>query len=413
MGRLFALAIAAVLVCSLPALAAPGPFGTEATSDGVEDRRGALDGGTAEWLSLSDGPAASGDGHVTIDVGATLEDDANRLETRYEDHRLDTRMEAANSDTERRAIVREEANRLSEAVAQLRERERTAYRNYYEGERTERQLLAELALIHTNAVTLEQSVSTLETHANDVSDVSIDAQLEPMEVETVTMQGPVRERVARMLHGQTDPTRLYVETDGDGIVLAMVANGEFHREAHRIDNRDPDAETEYRSLGQSEDRIAELYPSIFSDARWSYSEVGHSTHRGVGNHPQGTLTVYLDTGTGDVYREHQTLALDRIDTTPIERQTDEGVEVVVSQSVPGGPAKVTLADSETGAPLSGSVALNDRTIGATNDAGEVWFVAPRDSMTIVADVGSTPIEVSVGEDSATARSPADDDDESS
>ncbi|MEM4781434.1 MAG: hypothetical protein QXG03_07745, partial [Halalkalicoccus sp.] len=329
MGRRFALAVAVIVVCSLPAMAAPGPLGADPAADRFADQ-GVHDNGSTEWLVLSDGPAASGDGHVAIDLGGALDDDATRLETRYEGYRLDARMDTAESDAERRSIIREEASQLSESVAQLRERERAAYRGYYEGERSERQLLAELAVVHTNAVALEDSVSTLETHANDVPGVSLDAQLEEMDVETLTMQGPVRERVAGMLHGEAEPARVHVETDGDGVVLAMVEDGQFHREVHRIDNRDPDAETEYRSLGQSEDRIAELYPSIFSEARWSYSEVGYGTHRGVGNHPQGTLTVYLDTATGDVYREHQTLSLAHVETTPGERQVERGLEVPVS-----------------------------------------------------------------------------------
>lgn len=413
MARLFALVIVALLVCSLPAIAVPGVVGPELATQESQSQQATFEEGAVEWLTLSDGPAASGDGYVTIDVGAMLDDDANRLESRYEGHRIDARMDAANSNAERRAILREETGRLSRSIDQLREREQAAYTDYYEGERSERELLSELAVVHTHAVALDNSVSTLEGHANDVPDVSLADRIETMEVETLTMQGPVRERVAEMLRGEADSTRVHVETDGEGVVIGVVDGDQFYREVHRTDHRNPEGDSQYESLGQTEERIAELYPSIFSDARWSYSEVGYGTHRGVGNHAQGSLTVYLDTATGEVYREFQTFDLDRTATTVVEEESEAGVEMTVSQTVPGGPAKVTLTDADTDAALSGEVQLNNRTIGGTNAAGEVWFVAPRDSMTITATIGSTSIELKIAEDTATARSPSDDGDESS
>lgn len=416
MSRLLSVVVAALLVCSLPAFAVPGAGGLEPTARESPVSYAALDAEGIDWLTLSDGPAASGGGYVGIDLGAAIDDDANRLEARYENHRIDARMEAANSDAERRAILREEASQLSGSVAQLRERERTAYAQYYRGERSERELLSELAVVHTNAVVLSESVSTLEGHAEDVPGISLSSRLETMEVETLTMQGPVRERVAKMLHGETDPTRVYVETDGNGTVLGIIDGDRFHREIHRADHRDPDADPRYTSLGQSEDRIAELYPSIFSEARWSYSEVGYGTHRATGHHPRGSLTVYLDTATGDVYREFQSLRLDRTDTTVLDTKTKAGATLTVSRTVPGGPAKVTLSEAETGAPLSGEVALDGRTVGRTNADGEVWFVAPRGSMAINASTGSTPIELTISEETAgqgTARVPPDDDESES
>lgn len=407
MARLLPLVVVSLLLCSLLLIAIPSVVGEPAAPEPMS-QQAMFEEDAPEWLTLSDGPAASGDGYVTIDIGAALDDDANQLESQYDEHRLDARMEAADSEAERRAIIREEESRLSQSVEQLREREQTAYTDYYEGKHDERELLSELAIVHTNAVALEDSISTLEDHAGDVSDVSLTTQIETMEVEALTMQGPVREQVGEMLRGETDSARVHVETDGEGVVLGVIDGGEFHREAYRADNRNPDGETQYGSLGQSEDRIEELYPSVFPDARWSYSEVGYGTHRGVGKHAQGSLTVYLDTATDDVYREFQTFDLDRTETTLIEEETEDEVNVSVSQTVPGGPAKVTLTDAETDAPLSGEVTINDRTIGQTNDAGEVWFVAPRDSMTIVADVGDTEIKLTVSEDSATARAPADD-----
>lgn len=400
MARLLPLALVALFVCSLPAVAVSGTIvpTVEPAVDRPTGSQAAVDPEAIDWLGLSDGPATSGEGYVVTDLGAALTADSNRLEARYATHHVDARMENAASDAERRAIVREEASRLSEAVDRLRERERTAYTEYYEGERSERELLTELAVVHTNAAVLDTSVATLERHAVDTPGVSIDSELETMEFETRILQGPVRERVAERVYGAADPTRVHVETDGEGVVLALVDGDQFYREAHRPDQRDRDADPQYSSLGRSEDRIAERYPSIFPAARWSYSEVGHDTHRGSGTYSEGSLTVFLDTGTGEVYREFQTLRLDRLDTEVVGTETEDGVTVTVSGTVPGGPAKVTLTDAETGAALSGEVLLNDRVVGETNGEGAVWFVSPRDPMTGTATVGSTSVEFTVAEE---------------
>ncbi|ADJ13767.1 DUF7096 domain-containing protein [Halalkalicoccus jeotgali] len=401
MSRLPALVLTAILVCSLPALGVPGAIG-QSPAPAIGSPAGAqpaIEGGSIDWLALSEGPAASGEGYVAIDFGATLADDSSRLEARYDEHRVDARIENADSDAQRRAIIREESDQLEESVAQLRERERAAYAAYYESQRTERDLLAELAVIHTNAVALEAAVASIEDHDATTPGVSLDGELEEMEVATRTMQGPVRERVAAMIHGEAEPTRVHVESDGDGVVLALIEGEQFHREAHRLGNRDTDAEAQYTSLGESEERIAELYPSVFSEARWSYSEVGHGTHRGTANHPQGSLTVFLDTATGDVYREFQTLRLDRLDTETAVVETGDGVTVTVGLTAPGGPAKVMVTATGSGAALSGEVTLNDRVVGETDD-GTVWFVAPRDSVTGAVNAGGEEIEFTVPGDSA-------------
>lgn len=415
MTRLLPFVLAALLVCSIPAVAVSGSIAptAEPAASSSTGPQAAVDAPAVGRLSLSDGPTVSGEGYVVVDLGAAIDSDSSRLETRYEDHRFDVRMETADSDADRRAIIREEADDLSAAVAQLRERERSAYMAYYEGERSERDLLAELAVIHTNAVVLEGSVATLGEYTAATPGVSLDSELETMAVETRTLQGPVRERVAAMMRGEADPTRVYVETDGQGIVLAAIDGDRFHREAHRIDHRDSEADTQYSSLGQSEDRIAELYPTIFPEARWSYSEIGHSTHRGTATYDRGSLTVFLDTGTGDVYREFRTLRLDRVDTTTVTSETNGGITATVSGTAPGGPATVTLTDAQTNAPVSGEVTLDGRTVGETNDDGELWFVAPRDPVTGEATVGSTTVEFTTADEASEQNVARTDDDERS
>lgn len=394
MTRALPLVVAILLACSLPAVAfsdgpstdrAPAPSGGASPAD-VED---------GSWLAPSGDAVASGSGYVVLDASATLDANASRLESRYGSHLVDVRLNQADSDAERRAIVREETAKLESAVTELRERERAAYRAYHAGEIDERELAVELAAVHTAAVVLERSVSSLSDHAATVPDADRDEEFEALEVRTATLQGPVRERIADVLRGETDPTRVYVEADGGGVVLATVQDGHFYREAYRADARDPAGESSLQSLGDSEERIAELYPEIFPTARWSYSEVGYGAHRGTGTYSEGTITVYLDRATTDVYREHLTLRLDRIDTTPLGNETKEGVRLSVETTAPGGPAVISLSNADTGVPLSGEVTVDGRSLGETDDEGRIWIVTSRGSTTITASVGSTTIELTV------------------
>lgn len=405
MTRVLPLVLAILLVCSLPAVAFPaGPSADRAL--GPAGGASAADVEPDSWLAPSGDAVTSGSGHVTLDASAALDADAGRLESRYGSHLMDARLERADSDAERRAIVREETRTLETAVAGLYEREREAYRAYHAGELDERGLAVELAAVHTTAVVLERSVSSLSDHAADVPGADHDDEFEALEVRTATMQGPVRERIANVLRGETDSTRIYVEADDGGVVLATVQDGHFYREAYSADARDPTGESSLQSLGESEERIAELYPAIFPTARWSYSEVGYGVHRGTGTYPEGTITVYLDRATTDVYREHLTLRLDRVETTPLGEVAEDGVRLNVEMTAPGGPAVLSLSNAETGAPLSGEVSVDGRSLGETDDEGRIWIVTSRGSTTITASVGSTTIEVTLEGEAIDAESAA-------
>lgn len=392
MRKLLPLAVATLLVCALPAVALSGGVADDRFQRSITATAG--DANDLDWLTLSDGPVASGTGHVGIDLSASLDDDANRLESRYDEYRIDARLDRTTADAERRAILREESERLSTAVTELRERERQAYVDYYEGDIGERELLIELATVHANAAVLEGSVSTLDDRTGSVSGLSLDAAIESMQADLATMQGPVRERAADMLRGETEPTRIYVETDDSGVVLATVEDGYFYREAYRADYRDPgSAGTELHNLSDTIDRVTERYSQRSGDISWNLDEgVGAGTHRATGTHSKGSLTAYIDTGTGEVYREYRTLRLDRVDTATVANRSKGGVELTVDGTVPGGPAKVSVTDASTAAPLSGEVAVNGRTLGETNDQGEIWVIMPRESMTVTASVGSTTVQ---------------------
>lgn len=402
----FGLLVTALLVCSLPAVASTGgaPLDRGAPPSPGLAPVGAVDD---SWLTPSDGDVASGSGYVVIDASATIDADADRLESRYEAHRVAVRFDQADSDAQRRTIVREATETLESDVAQLHERERQAYRAYHAGEIDERRLAVELATVHATAVVLEGSIESLAGRAETVPDAPHDT-LEALEARTATMQGPVRERVAHALGGEIEPTRVHVEADENGVVLATVGDGRFYREAYRADAHDPGGETRLASLGESEQRVSELYPEVFSAARWSYAEMGHGAHRAVGEYSQGTITVYLDRSTTDVYREHLELRPERVDVEPVGSQVEDGVRLNVEASAPGGPAVVSLARADDGAPVSGRVAVDGRELGETDDEGRFWIVLSDEETRITASVDSTTVELTV-DGSALSRSdrPAD------
>lgn len=391
MKSVLALAMATLLICSLSVAAVPGGQSLDRDRASTTVASDVEDG---DWLAPSSSDT-NGSASVGIDASATLNADATRLDAHYDTYRLDARLERAESDAERRTILNEETERLGRTVEALREHERETYRQYRNGRIEDRELAVELATIGSSANALEGSHEALAKRVKSAPEVDRSDELEEMKVEIATMQGPVRERTAEALRGEIAPVRVHVEVGANGVALATVADGQFHREAYRGSARNPEGDRRIHSFGESEERITELYPELTPRALWSYEEMGYDTYRTTGTYSEGEITVYLDRATTDVYREELILDLDHVETTPLESETANGMRLSLEGTTPGGPAVVSLVNNETGAPVSGEITVGDAPLGSTDDDGEVWFVLPDERTTITASNGSTTIELTV------------------
>ena len=325
----------------------------------------------------------------SIDVSAALSADSAGTTERLRARTLRAAYERAGSDAERRAVVAAFADRLENRSTALRERQREALAAYNAGDISDEQFLRTLARLAVAADRLERTLGTLGRYRDQSGAPVDDARLGELYTDAAALDGPVRDRLAAVYTGARPPTRVFVETSGDGIVLAAVvgdgAGRTFLREAHLLDARRTDSTDQYGgNPTRVVDRASVLYPWAFETRGPTQINIetrpfgAAGTYRIVKYHPHGRLTTFLDGGTDRVFAEYQRKQVDRLPTaTTVKTNESAGLTMTVRRSYEGGPLNVTVADAETGQPVDAAVRVNNRSLGTTGGDGSLWTVMPR------------------------------------
>jgi hypothetical protein len=342
---------------------------------------------TSEYLAPSaDGVERSGNHTAGLDVAAAVEADAGRLEGAYLGETLERRYASATTDAEREAVLQDGLERLAARADELRGTERTAIRRYNEGAIDARELLRTLTVVgRTAGVTLDR-LEWLETRANRLE---MDAEADRAATERVGLlptTGPLRAELADAAVG-SGSVRVYVETAGDGVVLAAVDrdDGTYLREAHDPSARDTRTPDQYGgSPLLALERMERVYPWVTeNNLGVSASPIGPTFERVYRfniPHPHGELETYLDSGSEAVTVEFQRNDLDSLPTERT-RTTANDLRLVVETTRGGGPVGVSVLDDATGDPVDAGVELNGDPIGST-DGNRLWAVAPRGPVTV-------------------------------
>jgi hypothetical protein len=342
---------------------------------------------TSEYLAPSaDDIERSGNHTAGLDVAAAVEADAGGLESAYLGETLERRYANAATDAEREAVVEDGADRLAARADELRGTERSAIRQYSEGTIDARELLRTLTVVSRTAGRTIDRLEWLETRATRLG---MDAEADRAATERVGLvptTGPVRAELADAAVG-SGPVRVYVETAGDGIVLAAVDgdDGTYLREAHDPSARDPRTPDQYGgSPLLALERMERVYPWVTeNNLGVSASPIGPTfdrVYRFSIPHPHGELETYLDSGSEAVTVEFQRNDLDSL-PTETTRTTANGLRLVVETTRGGGPVGVSALDDTTGDPVDATVELNGDPVGTT-DSDRLWAVAPRGPVTV-------------------------------
>lgn len=335
---------------------------------------------------------ANGSTTPALSIGPALAADAARVDANYRVRILDERLAEAGSDTERRVVLRETRDEYAASIIAFRQRERAAALAYLEGSASARDVLAELAMVHRHSLALETSLEHLEQRADGTPGLSLSGAVDVQRTELATLRGPVRDRVVAAQRGTAEPIQVTVATSESGIVLASVQDGEYVREAVRFDNWEPGGEPTIGSLTEAIQRTESLYPWAFAEERGSrvgYTQASEEAYRATSEFAEGSVQIYLDRSTGQVYREDQALRLERIDTREAGTDAVDDVTMAVYVTYPGGPARIDVRGSPDDRPLNATVRMNGRLVGATGEDGSLWTVAPY--------AGSTSVEATVGD----------------
>ncbi|XVH30317.1 DUF7096 domain-containing protein [Haloferacaceae archaeon DSL9] len=308
---------------------------------------------------------------------------------------IERRIAGAESESDRQIAILSELNVIEQRTVSLRQRQRSAIDGYGSGSISEQALVAELARITLEARELRARLALLEQAAEETEDYSIDNnRRDTLEHELRIFEGPVRDHATAIIQGVADANRIYIETGERSVTLATVIDDTYVRETYRGDRRDRGASSIDPDAAQN--ITAEQYPTIWEHRRSTSAFGPESVVTVRVSHGGGELETFVDGGTNLVFKEHQTLDLQTITVGETTTKTQDGLDVTVNQTYPGGPIQIAVFDAEEGEPVDATIRIGQdgeesETVGETDDAGSLWTLTPSGSFTITVVGADTSI----------------------
>jgi len=356
--------------------------------------------GTAEnstrVLLLTEADAA-GFQQPNVSVMTTLDAGHEQLSAERELRRVEQRLDAAETDDQRRAVLENATERLNDRLTTLQARERNARQRYANGDMSPQAFLLEIASLHSQSEKLIEAIGitanegSLYAYASDVSQGSdIRTRLSRVRNQLIALQGPVRDQVAGVVHGQRESVRVHV-TVGNGLMLSTVDDDEYVRETYRPDN----FVDEYADYGDVTSVGRSMYPWTVNNSQGGqYTLGGQLTIEYTTNTPYGQLATWINTGTREVYLEHQRLSLSQLPADTEARVSLNDTTLSASRTYTGGPLLVSV-ENETGAPIDAPVYVNGTQMGTTGPDGELWTISPAGEYSVSTVRNGTEVELNV------------------
>ena len=280
-----------------------------------------------------------------------------RLSRQLNAQRTETRLADLESDTEKQAYIRRALTEVEIRMNELRQTEREAFRRHSTGEFSTTELVTELARVDTVSRQLAQNATRLADASEDIEGFSVQTRVDAIRLELRTLQGPVRAHAAAVIRGDSSPTRVYVHTTPEGVVLSTIQERTFVREvydgARRLTGTNAVTGEEIEPL------MSERYPSLTQRGRISAQTAREGDiWVAVVPHRRGSLTAYIDkTDPGSIFREERSLVLNQTPPSESVNETRVGLRITVHPSYPGGPMLVAVEDAQTGDPVRADVSL--------------------------------------------------------
>lgn len=317
-----------------------------------------------------------------------------RLSRQLNAERADAQLATLESDSEKQAYIRRALTEVEIRISELQQEEQEAFRRHSTGELSTTELVTTLARIDTAAGELSQNATQLAEAGERIDEFSVQTRVDIITLELRTLQGPVREDVAEAIRAENRPIRVYTSTTAEGVVLTTITDGTYVREVYDSSHRLTEANSQI-TLDDVKPLMEESYPVLMQRVDFTRSDTVRGSDIFVSEVPyhRGSLTAYIDkTDPGSVFKEEQTLILNRTPPTQPINETRVGLRLTVYPSYPGGPMLVRVTDVRTGDPVRADVSLigtpqsSNRPveIGPTNETGAIWAISPDEPFTVQA-----------------------------
>lgn len=324
---------------------------------------------------------------VRLGLASTLQSESDGARLTHSRISIEREFDAADSVEEKKNTIDNALIDLEADMETLEARERRAIREYSDGNITGQTLVRRLARIDASAREMHGTLGLLRTLGDRIGVSVFDSRIRDVEGRLTTLEGPVRQRAATILAGETSSTRIHVTASDEGVVMATMVGDQYVREAKDLRNRNSSAPPEL-DFGDVTPRVEELYPWVTdqkggTDIAW----LGSNIWQFRASHGHGALTAYVDAGTRQVFYETQRITVDDMPTTTtIENSTDE-LRVTVERTYVGGPLRIYVEDAASNAAVNARISVNGHDIGNTGADGHVRTIEPRPSYTVTVLVG--------------------------
>lgn len=332
---------------------------------------------------------------VHIGMASTLQSASDDARLQYRTRAVEREFEAADSLDSKRNVLDRALIDLESRAQGLEAREQAAIRNYSDGNISAYVLVSRLARIHAQSERVTATLDVLRRLSDRVGVDVFDSRMRDVQGRLVTLQGPVRERAARVRAGEASPVRVYAVASEEGLVLSMLVGGRYVREGTYWRNRNASGSPEL-DFGDIGARVEELYPWV-ADQQGSTGIIwrGRGVWRFRSTHPQGVLTAYVDSATQDVFRETQTLTVADVPTTMTVVHSGDGLRVTLRRTYVGGPLDIFVENADTDTAINAQVSVEGHEFGHSGADGLVRTIEPRAPYTVNVTRDNVSIEISV------------------
>lgn len=319
-------------------------------------------------------------GHA--DVGPAVGFGANSTAAELRTEAIERRIESAESDDERQRRILSELSEIEQQEVTLNQHERTAIEAYTAGEIGPRELTIRLARVSMQSQLLRERLQIVRDEAEETPEFSVGSRANNLDFQLRTYDGPVRNHVKSVLEGEQPPVRVFVEAGGGAVVLTTLYDDTYVREASIPDRRDRST-TGSIGLEEAENVTFANYPEIAANRGGADSLGSDGLFIVRVPHTGGELTTYVDGGSERVFQEHQRISVGNVTGHEPVGDVQEGLNVTIDRSYPGGPARVTVVESDTDEPIVGAtVTVGDadrsEVVGTTDADGQHWVISPRE-----------------------------------
>jgi len=408
--RSLALLAGIVLVAGVASAISTGALSLQTTDPAAETVPPSIaqSNGTTNYLQVPDGDVrTSSTERASVDVTAATRIGADEMEIQLAVETFRERFENAETDANRTAAVRELVRTLERKTEHLQQTQSAALDRYNDGEISSKQFLSTLARLDATAEEIRAAADAVEAVEENTLDYTtppaLGDRLRSFDARLLPVEGKIRNvELQSAIQGSTQSPPLYVETGDQGIVLATIVNNNYAREAFNSTAFNPGGQSNLTIYRDALDRMNVLYPWAMDptnrngaprvDTLWNTSVFSVTTQ-----HRHGSLSVFLDASTTNVFREDQTRDLDDVPSVTVATNTSVIVELSVNTTHETGPLRVDLTRPGTTNPVEGDVYVDGTFVGTTGADGTLWTIDTR---------GETTVRVETDDGVLSARIPA-------